>query len=66
MRRADPYKARERQRQADLARHGGDRIALSIEQHEARLQRAVDAKDYATMRDAGQVLASLRAMRGKS
>ncbi len=57
-------KARERAEAAHLARFGGDRVRASLDHHETRLARAVDAKDYATMRDASKVIADLRAILG--
>lgn len=48
-----------RQRKAALATHGGDPVAASLAHHKARLQRAVDQKDYSTMRDAQKAIADL-------
>lgn len=53
---------REAAEKAALAAHGGDRVRASIAHHEARLRRAVDARDYGAMRDAESVLRDLRAM----
>lgn len=55
--------ARRKREAANLKAFGGDRIAASIAHHEDRLRRAVQAKDYATMRDAEKALADLKAYR---
>ncbi len=55
------FKALKRQRNAALAAHGGDPLRASLAHHEERMRRAVDQKDYSTMRDAQRVIAELRA-----
>lgn len=55
------FKALQRKRDAALKAHGGDPLRASLAHHEDRLRRAVDQRDYSTMRDAERVIADLRA-----
>lgn len=51
-----------REREAALNAAGGSRLKASLASHQERLDRAVAAKDYGSMRDAAKVVADLKAL----
>jgi hypothetical protein len=52
--------ARRKREAAALKAAGGNRYLASYRHHESRLARAIEQKDYSTMRDAQKAMADLR------